>query len=476
MSTRTLKVVITGLAKGGQQALRDVQADAKDTRTSFEKLSTKMAGVGSTMTTRVTLPIIAGFGLITKAAGEEQQQMQTLAEVIRRQMPNATQKMIDANEKWITKFQNSTAIADSELRAVQQKFIAAGASIEEAQRMTASAFDTAAATGKEYNSIADAMVKGMNGQTAGFSRLGIETENVDGSMKSLDQILQDLAVHQGIAADKADNAAGRSQVFGLKMADLGEKLGMVLIPVLDKAVSWFSKIADWFNNLPEGADKVVIAILALAAAIGPLLIVGAKLVTSFGIIKDAFKALNLAFMTNPWTLLIAATVALVALIIANWDKIKAAALAAKDWIIDKWNAVVTFFRELPSKIGNVVRGLTDLITAPFKAAFNAVARFWNNTVGKLSFKIPGWVPGIGGMGFDVPDIPTFHLGGVYRAPRPGGVGLALLRDEEEILTPEQRGRRGGNTSVVVYAMYDIPGLSAAIDDGIGWSYKTAGVG
>jgi hypothetical protein len=49
--------------------------------------------------------------------------------------------------------------------------------------------------------------------------------------------------------------------------------------------------------------------------------------------------------------------------------------------------------------------IADVITAPFKAAFKSVAFLWNNTVGKLSFTVPSWVPLIGGKGFDVPDIP-----------------------------------------------------------------------
>jgi hypothetical protein len=57
--------------------------------------------------------------------------------------------------------------------------------------------------------------------------------------------------------------------------------------------------------------------------------------------------------------------------------------------------------------------IANVITAPFKAAFNAIARLWNNTVGKLSFKTPGWLPPpLGGKGFDVPDIPELKDGGI----------------------------------------------------------------
>jgi hypothetical protein len=66
--------------------------------------------------------------------------------------------------------------------------------------------------------------------------------------------------------------------------------------------------------------------------------------------------------------------------------------------------------------------VADVISAPFKAAFKAVAWLWNNTVGKLSFKVPGWVPGIGGKGFDVPDIPMLAEGGIVTSPTLAMIG------------------------------------------------------
>ena len=77
-----------------------------------------------------------------------------------------------------------------------------------------------------------------------------------------------------------------------------------------------------------------------------------------------------------------------------------------------WDGIVGFFREGVRIIGDIFSKIGKAIMAPFKAAFNAIARFWNNTVGRLSFTIPDWVPGIGGAGFSMPKIPTFARGGI----------------------------------------------------------------
>jgi hypothetical protein len=95
--------------------------------------------------------------------------------------------------------------------------------------------------------------------------------------------------------------------------------------------------------------------------------------------------------------------------------------------------------------------IANVITAPFKAAFNAIAKLWNNTVGKLSFTVPGWVPGIGGKGFNVPDIPMLAQGGIVTGPT-----LAMIAEgnEPEAIIPLSKlgsmgfGGGGGNTITI----------------------------
>jgi hypothetical protein len=184
--------------------------------------------------------------------------------------------------------------------------------------------------------------------------------------------------------------------------------------------------------------------------------------------------MSLLMSTNPWLLLIAAVIALVVLIVANWDKITAALKKAWDWItetagkVGKWitdafkkavdflvdlflnftplgliiknfdkikeavtgvwewikttfGKVLDFFKSIPGKIGEFFAGLGEAIVSPFKSAFNAVAGFWNRTVGRLSFTVPDWVPLIGGKGWSAPQIPTLGQGGIVTGPT-----LALL--------------------------------------------------
>lgn len=122
------------------------------------------------------------------------------------------------------------------------------------------------------------------------------------------------------------------------------------------------------------------------------------------------------------------------------------------WVNEVWKyggMVLDFFAEIPGKIGDFFGGLAEAIISPFRSAFNAIAGLWNRTVGSLSFTIPSWVPGIGGNGWDVPDIPTFHTGGIV--PGSGDV-LSLLKGGEGVFTREQMaamGRGGGGNTFII---------------------------
>lgn len=106
---------------------------------------------------------------------------------------------------------------------------------------------------------------------------------------------------------------------------------------------------------------------------------------------------------GPVALAIGALAVLAFVVMRNWDTLKG-------WFAGLWNWFAGTVSWLGGVIRNVFASAADFIIAPYRAAFNAIARFWNATVGKLSFKAPDWVPGLGGKGFSLPQLPTFATG------------------------------------------------------------------
>ncbi|RVW06222.1 phage tail tape measure protein [Rhodococcus spongiicola] len=84
----------------------------------------------------------------------------------------------------------------------------------------------------------------------------------------------------------------------------------------------------------------------------------------------------------------------------------------KDWIVEKWDAVVGFVTGLPGRIADAASGMWDGIKDTFKSALNWVIRKWNDF--EIEMKVPDYVPFLGGQGFTIPtpDLPLLAAGGV----------------------------------------------------------------
>lgn len=129
------------------------------------------------------------------------------------------------------------------------------------------------------------------------------------------------------------------------------------------------------------------------------------------------------------------------------------------------NNVVGWFAGLPGRIGDALGGVGNAIIAPFKWAFNKIVDFWNGSVGKLNFRAPDWVPGMGGKSWAMPQLPHLALGtpnwrGGMANMNEFGPETAVLPKGTKVITADQTRRneqqgQGGNTYV-----FDMSGIIA----------------
>lgn len=112
-----------------------------------------------------------------------------------------------------------------------------------------------------------------------------------------------------------------------------------------------------------------------------------------------------------------------------WNGLRSGIRSAADWVRDRVTVIVNAVKGIGRRIGDI----GSVISRPFTAAFDAVKRLWNNSLGKISFRVPGWVPGVGGKGWS---FPTMHTGGVVPGA-PGEEQLTLLLAGETVRTREQ---------------------------------------
>jgi phage-related protein len=153
--------------------------------------------------------------------------------------------------------------------------------------------------------------------------------------------------------------------------------------------------------------------------------------------------MNTALLASPITWIVVGIVALIAVIVlmaTKTDWFQRAWRASWGWIKDAASNTWNWLKQLPGWIGSAFSKVAGFISAPFRAAFNLISSAWNNTIGRLHWSVPGWVPGIGGHSISVPQLPHYHSGGVVGGT-PGSEQLAVLQAGERV---ETRGSGGGD--------------------------------
>jgi hypothetical protein len=137
---------------------------------------------------------------------------------------------------------------------------------------------------------------------------------------------------------------------------------------------------------------------------------------------------------NPISLIVIGVIALIAALAIAYKKFEGFR-----------NIVDAVFGGIKWWINNVTIPSFRLMLDVVKTIFNGIAKLWNNTFGKLSFKVPSWVPGIGGNGFDIPDIPMLAAGGIVTGPTLAMIGEA---GPEAVIPLDRMGSMGGNNVTI----------------------------
>lgn len=96
------------------------------------------------------------------------------------------------------------------------------------------------------------------------------------------------------AAQRYATTQSQLETLRNKFTDIAISLGDILIPVILKVVEAIEPWIEKFANLDESAQKTIMAVSGIAAAIGPLLVIGGTLISSIGSIVGVLGTVSLA--------------------------------------------------------------------------------------------------------------------------------------------------------------------------------------
>jgi hypothetical protein len=320
----------------------------------------------------------------TKGAIEDDAAQKLLASTLKK-TTGATDAQIKANEDWISTQGTLLGVTDTELRPVLARLSKATGSVTKAQKLATQAMDIAASTGKPLATVTASLEKAYGGNLTALAKLAPEYRDMIKEGATFEEVMAKIATTTGGAATTAANTAqGQFKRLGVALDETKESIGAALMPAVEALLPILTKFGDWASKHP-----------------GILLAIGAAIAT----IAAAIVAVNIAMALNPFSLIAIAVVGLGALLVTAYKK------------FEPFRTVVdNVFGAMKYWINNVTIPAFQTLFTVVKTIFNGIASAWNNTVGKLSFKIPSWVPKIGGNGFDVPNIPMLANGGIVNSP------------------------------------------------------------
>ena len=243
-------------------AIGDVDDSSGKAQSSFGKLNAAWAAALPIAGAVIGAGVALANGLIDagKAAMEDKESADRLAHTLGN-IPGVTQKAIDSNEAWISSMQLATQVADTDLRDAVGKLTLATGDLGEAQRLTALAVDVASGSGKNLETVTDALAKAVNGNTGALKRQFPWLDaNKDGTV-TLDEAVQGLT---GAYKDSAKEAAKTKPWETLKivMDELKESIGAWLLPVMEDLSAWFAdpknqkKIQDFLDQVTDLAAEI----------------------------------------------------------------------------------------------------------------------------------------------------------------------------------------------------------------------------
>jgi len=309
------------------------------------------------------------------------------------------------------------------------------------------------------------------GETESLKQLGIvmtevnleeyaRSQGINKSMSEMSQaekvqlrynyVMAQTTKAQGDFERTGGGAANQSRMFTEQLKELGVQFGQIILPIATKIITKLNEMLVKFGALSPTVKTIILVVLGLVAAIGPMLLIAAKVITIFGKIKTAITIVRTAMMALgasamlpflPIIAAVAAVIAIIVLLVKHWDKVKAAAMIVAKFlfnvfksvwakiksviynIINAFNivktAIITAFKAVKSFIKSVFTTIGNIIKVPINAIIKGI-----NKVLKMinKIKIPDWVPVIGGKSANFGMIPTLAKGGIVNSATQAIIG------------------------------------------------------
>jgi hypothetical protein len=175
-----------------------------------------------------------------KSAIEDEQAQLRLAAALRT-ATGATEGQIKATEDFILQTSLATGVADDSLRPALQRLAVSTKDTGEAQRLLSLALDISKGKGIELETVANALGRAQDGNTAALGRLGLGLSKAELSTLTFTEVQTKLSeLYGGAAAANAETFQGKIDRLKVGFDEAKESLGVALLPQVEKFITFLN--------------------------------------------------------------------------------------------------------------------------------------------------------------------------------------------------------------------------------------------
>jgi hypothetical protein len=173
-----------------------------------------------------------------KAAAQDAAAQEKLADTIKA-TTDATASQIKGVEDYITKTSIAIGVTDDELRPAFGRLVRSTKDTEEAQRLLNLALDLSVVAGKPVETVANALGKAYDGNTAALGKLGLGLDANLLKSKDNEAIIKSLEKTYGdFAEGAAETAAVKFERIRIATDEAKESIGAALLPVVERLADY----------------------------------------------------------------------------------------------------------------------------------------------------------------------------------------------------------------------------------------------
>lgn len=306
---------------------------------------------------------------------EELQKMQYAADLVDVSVEDITGALrkfktkVDPTNKTLEALGVNTMNADGSLRNVTDVFYDALDALSKVGNETERDQLAMELFGKGADSLAGII---DDGGTA-LKTLGDEAENLG---LVLDQ---DTLNSLNETNDTIDKMKGQ---IAATMTVIGTQVVPVVAPLLEKAGELVANVAQKLSEMNPETMKTILAVLGIAAALAPVIILGGQLISGLGAIVTAIGAV-VGVLGGPLTIAIVAIIAAGVLLYKNWEKVKSVAEDLAKRVKTSWDNIKTEV----TKVIDAVKGKIDEFKDKFEELKKKVTGVWDTIKGLMEKEI-----------------------------------------------------------------------------------------